>query len=633
MAGSDGMMWQEMSEDGFDKDVGKSGGEKPGLSHEQMWREYADAVSFKNSISLYETVRRNEAFYIGEQWEGVNAPDLDKPVFNLLRRVVTYFISSIVSDDIAVGVSGFGAAARRAEVMEMLGGQFAEVMEQCGAKALFREVIRNAAVDGDGCIHYFFEPGAKKPYLADAAYLEAFEGTPGQIEAEVLDNTAVCFGNPQLGEVQRQPWIIVAFRRRVEDVKAAAAAAGQNPDCVAADEDPGRVMSPAEVDKVTVLRRYWKDGGQVWFAECVAGGVTRPATATGYARYPLVWLPWEKVKSRYHGQAAITGMIPNQIFVNKLFAMAMQHVKMMAFPKVVYDRTKLPGGWSNQVGGAVGVAGSPTDAVMNGVQAPEMSGQVISMIEKVIAYTRDTMGATDAALGNIRPDNTSAIIAVQKASSMPLELQKMEFYRVVEESVRIWLDMMAENYGVRAVMMPGSGAASGVLAGESNGLAGGLAQAPDAGAVGPAGAGISGGAGGSASAAEDALTQFDFGSLKGLNLRLNVDIGAATYWSELVQVQTLDNLFERGIIPDAETYLEMVPAAYIRDKSLLLEAVRRQRAQMEELARLEALKGGGEGTVPDGSMQDGQAAVDEALAEDPPPPTPILDAILGGLAE
>lgn len=557
-----------------------------GFSHRGVLEEYAGAVSFKNSISLYETVRRNEAFYIGEQWEGVNAPDLDKPVFNLLKRVVTYFISSIVSDDIAVGVSGFGGEARKNEVMEMLGGQFAEVMELCGAKSKFREAIRNAAVDGDGCIHYYFEHGDA---AGGAQYVE--RGTPGYIEAEVLDNTAVCFGNPQLCDVQKQPWVIVAFRRRVADVKAAAKRNGTDARCIVADEDIGG-RGGGEKDKVTVLRRYWKEDGKVWFAECVEGGVVKPPTPAGYRRYPLVWMPWEKVKNRCHGQAAITGMIPNQIFVNKLFAMAMQHVKMMAFPKVVYDRTKLPGGWSNQVGGAVGVAGSPVEAVMSGVQAPEMSGQVLGMIEKVIAYTRDTMGATDAALGNIRPENTSAIIAVQKASSMPLELQKMEFYRIVEDSVRIWLDMMAENYGVRPVMM---------------------AKKTDGENALPADAGMGG----------DRLTRFDFSALKGMNLRLNVDIGAATYWSELVQVQTLDNLFERGIIPDAETYLEMVPAAYLRDKAMILEALRRHKAQAAEAERQALMAEYGEGA----------AKAPQSVAADPPPPTPVLDALIGGMRE
>lgn len=258
-------------------------------------------------------------------------------------------------------------------------------------------------------------------------------------------------------------------------------------------------------------------------------------------------MPWESVKCRFHGQAAVTGMIPNQIYINKMFAMAMQHVKMMAFPKMVYDKAKIPGGWTNRVGAAIPVVGDPNTAVAGGLRLPDMSAQVLETIDKVMAYTKDTMGASDAALGNVKADNTSAIIAVQKASSMPLELQKMSFYRLVEDSVRIFLDMMAANYGLRRVWTPADSTGDG-----------------------PAHSAGDGGTG--------RMRLFNFASLRGLNLRLNVDIGAATYWSELVQVQTLDNLFERGIIPDAETYLELVPTAYIKDKAFLLEAVRRAQA-------------------------------------------------------
>ena len=78
-----------------------------------------------------------------------------------------------------------------------------------------------------------------------------------------------------------------------------------------------------------------------------------------------------------------------------------------------------------------------------------MSNQVIGLIEKIIDYTRDTMGASDAALGNVRPDNTSAIIAVQKASESPLTLQRMDFYQFVEDYIRIMMDMMRVDYGAR----------------------------------------------------------------------------------------------------------------------------------------------------------------------------------------
>ena len=52
---------------------------------------------YNRSIGLYDTVNRNERFYRGDQWAGVEAGDLPTPVFNLFKRVINYFVSTIMS--------------------------------------------------------------------------------------------------------------------------------------------------------------------------------------------------------------------------------------------------------------------------------------------------------------------------------------------------------------------------------------------------------------------------------------------------------------------------------------------------------------------------------------------------------
>lgn len=620
------------------------------ITPEKVWNEFVRAKHFNDAIGLYDTVEKNEHFYIGDQWHGVNAPDLDQPVMNMLSRVVKYFVASVMSDDIGVSVTDFDESEDLKPVLEMLGAQFDAVMEGCGFRHKAREAIRNAAVDGDGCIHFYFDAEDDAPQPGDGSI--GFASTPGHIEAEIIENTNVHFGDPQSGDLQRQPYILLHFRRLVEEVRRTARENGGDAEAVQPDEDETRYSDTPEEGKVTVVRRYWKERGRngrktVWFCEVSDGAMVRRPTDTGYTRYPIAFLPWEKVKDQFHGQAAITGMIPNQIFVNKLFAMAMQHVKHMAFPKIVYNRNLLAGRkWSNRVGEAIGVNGDPNLAVATGLRAPDMSNQVLVMIDKVIAYTRDTMGASDAALGNVAPDNTSAIIAVQKATSMPLELQRQDFYTFVEDSVRVWLDMMAQNYGVRPVRlkMRKSGTDAGALLAQTPGaglaglhavdllpdeknlpfgaqnvqngaesslnntqnvqngawemLFGGQTAAPEI--PGPditgmeanaAGLGITGmeanaaGFGvpemGTDAAGPDAeeryeTVPFDFSVLQNMDLRLNVDVGAATYWSELMQVQTLDNLFARGVLTDAVTYLENMPRGYIPGRQALIEAIRKQ---------------------------------------------------------
>ncbi len=195
-----------------------------------------------------------------------------------------------------------------------------------------------------------------------------------------------------------------------------------------------------------------------------------------------------------------------------------------------------------------------------------MSAQVLQLIDRVIDMTRDTMGASDAALGNVRPDNTSAIIVTQKATAMPLELQKQDFYSFVEESVRIWLDMMTVNYGVRPVRMKAAKASGkDLMQDPASGLPaqqGGITAEPEE---------------------EMQTVLFDFAQLAQKRLKLNVEIGAATYWAELMQVQTMDNLFGRGLM-DAETYLENMPRGYIPNRTQLIQALQKQAQQAQQAA-------------------------------------------------
>ena len=81
------------------------------MTPQRVWQEFTRAQNFNNAIELYETVEQNEDFYIGNQWRGVNAPNLDHPVMNMLCRVVKFFISSVMSDDIGISVTDSMKAA------------------------------------------------------------------------------------------------------------------------------------------------------------------------------------------------------------------------------------------------------------------------------------------------------------------------------------------------------------------------------------------------------------------------------------------------------------------------------------------------------------------------------------------
>ena len=160
------------------------------LTPEGVFAEYEKGESYNRAIELYGTTQKNEDFYVGDQWKGVNAPDLEKPVINFLKRAVCYLISMIVSEDVSIALTP-GARSDDADFLaDCLEGEVATVIEQTKAKTLARDMLRNCAVDGDGCFYFWFEPTG---------------GAGGRIRIENLDNTKVLFGNPYIKEAEDQP--------------------------------------------------------------------------------------------------------------------------------------------------------------------------------------------------------------------------------------------------------------------------------------------------------------------------------------------------------------------------------------------------------------------------------------------
>lgn len=505
---------------------------------EQVWREYERGMDFKLQVDLYETVRNNENFYIGKQWEGVQSNGLPTPVFNFIKRIIMFLVASTATDNIKMSASplsssGAASAADVERVCTVVNAQFEALFEQNKVGKLTREFMRNAAVDGDGCFYCWFDPE-----------VETGQTARGSIRVELLENTRVVFGNPNSREVQSQPYVIVSRRELVETVRERAKRFSGDADGVQADGDAANDHFDALTDgKCTTLLKLWreKESGTLHAVETGKDAVIRPAWDTGQRLYPIGWMCWDYVQNCYHGQAAVTGLIPNQIFVNKMFAMTMISLMTTAYPKVVYDKTRVAK-WDARVGAAIGVNGGDVGSVAKTIDPATISPQVGQFIELAISLTKEFMGATDAALGDTRPDNTSAIIALQKASSVPMELVKQNLFQCIEDMGNIWLDLMRVYYGVRYVEVPPTEAEQ----------AQGISTAQP--------------------------RPFDFGLLEQIPLSLKLDVGGSAYWSEIAQMNTLDNLLMQDKISVVD-YLERVPNGYISNQQELIATLRDRERQ------------------------------------------------------
>lgn len=367
-----------------------------------VWKEYERSIAFNNRINLGETVDANENFFIGKQWEGVQSNGLPTPVYNFLKRVTLFQVASITSDNIKMQASPMGITRDRNTVQAMadiVNHEFDSLFEQNRVTVLLRELLRNAAVDGDGCLYSWWDPE-----------VETGQASRGAIVTEVVENTRVFFGNPNDRRVQRQPWIIIESREMVDTAKKRAKENGNPTDELRPDNSARQENDALRTDdKVTVLLKMWKDekDGHIHAYECTGRAVIRREWDMGLTLYPVVWLNWDYIQNCYHGQALITGLIPNQIFVNKAWAMSMISLMSSAFPKTVYDAARIKS-WDNRVGGAIGVQGGDVSNVAKIIEPAQISPQIAQFIQLAVDQTQTFLGATSAAMGDTRPDNTSA---------------------------------------------------------------------------------------------------------------------------------------------------------------------------------------------------------------------------------
>ncbi|MBR4288121.1 MAG: hypothetical protein IKT50_01640, partial [Clostridia bacterium] len=230
-----------------------------------------------------------------------------------------------------------------------------------------------------------------------------------------------------------------------------------------------------------------------------------------------------------------TNLADNQLYINKAFAMVMKHMMDVSFSKVIYN-ANLIDEWTGEIGEAVAVNG-PVETAALRMDPGAMQGGFLDVINMTISTTKELMGATDAALGNVTPDNTSAIIALQQSSAVPLEMQKKALFAAVERLGMIWLDFILHYYDPSRVMMFR----------EKGELLGGVIPTEE---------------------------------MENILFSCTAQAGASSQWSEMVQVATLDKLLSTGTIRFSQ-YLERLPDGYIGKKEELLEAAR----QEEEAAK------------------------------------------------
>ena len=518
------------------------------------WHLYEAGIDYNNAIingdkSYYEQIDVNIAFANDDQWRNVQAEDISKPMIPIIQKAKQYSIANVCSTNISATISPEEFSSeetpeemqKEIEAIDMANAEIRNIFDNIKYEYKVREGLADAFDMGDMCLHTYWDADVK-PLKG-----KKYENVEGEIKAELVDGPNVMFGNANNSNPQIQPYIIVVGRDLVTNLQEEATKYKEKETVI---EDTDWEYQPGDNGKIEVeADKYGKALYIIVYKKDKKTGTIKATKLTRSAyiykdidtrlhRYPIAWMNWRKQKNQYHGRAGCTGLIPNQIAINKLLAMVIYSVMKTAFPTMVYNADKLSAP-TNEIGKAIPLRNMmPNESVREVVgflEVGEVSNQVTRVIEMIIEHTKDMMGINDAAVGNVRPDNTSAMALAEKLTSVPLENVRSNLYEFTEQFVDNILDMMGCKYGTRPVRISNN--------------------------------------------ENSQYVPFNFDIMKDLNVSKRIDVGAIGYASELSSLKELRDLLEMGAITVVD-YLERLPEHQIPERDELVKELRQRMGLM-----------------------------------------------------
>lgn len=525
-------------------------------------KQYKEGLNYLRQMGFLDAWPEYERFKAGDQWPKATerTKNLPRPVFNVIKYIQNHKVSSVMNENVKMLFSPqeFVSSNDNPEMEDQRIKQAEDAAEKFTRYSdttwenikqdeLNEEALESASNIGTCIWHYYWDTsktgGVTTPWTGDIA-------------GEILDPLNVFFGNPQQRNVQKQPYIIISTREQLSSVKEEAKGnkvPAEKLLLINADKDTqveGYDRAKVEVtgsEKVTVITKYWRESGKVFFLREASGVEIKEKTPLGFTLYPIVVMQWERRKKSIHGVGDTEGLIPNQKAINFLMAMQLLSVQLTGWPKMVYNPNFVDSkSINNDPAQAIPDQSPPGQRSIAYLTPGTISSHANGLVESFIDYTKQLSSAQDAATGDISKGNlnATAIMLLQKASGVPIESIKKRFYRAMEDVGRVWEQFWKVKYNTsRRVNMK-----------DDDG--------------------------------QEYSEEFTGTNYADVNLNLKIDIGPASSYSEELMMASLDKLYDREAI-DLEDYLEYAPKNVIPFKDRLLKKVREAKEQQAVVEQLQ----------------------------------------------
>lgn len=414
------------------------------------WYLYEVGKNYNNMQNLYEDGKENYNYYHGRQWEGLKKPSsASEPiVLNIIKPIIKYKVNVVNQNSyqLVFNPNTYNTQEELQQLKDVTKGltQFVNRMwEKSQSGKIVRNIVKNACINSEGIIHFFNEEE--------------------NIFSEEIDKNNIYYGNENESNIQKQPYILIAYRKTVEEVRELArknkeadltTASNEDIETIVSDmdymEQPGSEKRTVEVTPMClVIRKYEKKkDGKIWVSESTRYCSIVDEQNTECELYPFAHFVWEEERGYSRGISEVRGLLENQREINRTATRRAIAVKLGAYPKLVVDKDRVQNKEAlGQVGTTIELKEMRADdvnKVISYLKPASMSSDAYNLQQDLIQGTRELAGAGDTATGQVDPTQASgkAILAVQQASQQPLTEQVENYKYFLEDCLKVIFDII-----------------------------------------------------------------------------------------------------------------------------------------------------------------------------------------------
>ena len=431
----------------------------------EIWKQYLDGVKYQQSMGFTTDFPKFISFKEGDQWAAVteNTKNLPRPVFNITEMFIRSKRAAVTNQGLSLVYTPLEVfddeeTQARAEQGAKDFTDFAKIMwENLDQEELNNEFVDDAVTVGTGILHYYWNANKKGGNQLK---------WNGDLEGEVLDPLNVFFANPHRKKVQDQEWIIIQDRMTVKEARDLARREGIAEELVrligADNNESGEYTAETkevtENDKITVLLKYFKKDGAVYYSKSTSSLViiddrllTPEVEGSTYKMglYPIALMSCIRRKKCIYGLGYAQDVIAINKAVNQLKAMQLLNAIQCGNPALVTKPNAIRQKITNQ-GGQIITDYSPNGDGIRYMQPPNFSTIFSQLGNEMFELARTTTGVTDVSTGETLGANmaASAIIALQNQAKTPIKELQNRYFSAIKEVGDIWLEFFKAYYNM-----------------------------------------------------------------------------------------------------------------------------------------------------------------------------------------